>query len=85
MNVEAEIEKIKERNRRVEADKAWETSLFRTVTISVLTYVVAAAFLYVVGVQQFLLSAVVPALGFFLSTQSLPAIKDWWLKNRHAR
>jgi len=29
MNLKEEIEKIKERNKRVEADKAWETSYSR--------------------------------------------------------
>lgn len=82
VKLEQEVEKIKERNRRVEADKAWETSLFRTLTIAISTYVVVAVFLYLLGVESFLLSATVPALGFFLSTQSLPFIKNWWIKNR---
>ncbi len=82
--LEQEIEVIKERNRRVEKDKAWEMSIFRTVTVAVLTYTVVATFLYFLNVPNFLLSAVVPALGFFLSTQSLPFIKQWWLKNHHA-
>lgn len=82
MNIEKEIELIKERNQRVEADKAWETSIFRTALIAVVTYVVVAVFLYVVGVQNFLLSALVPAIGFYLSTKSLPFVKDWWIKNR---
>lgn len=85
MNIEKEIEIIKERNRKVEADKAWETSIFRTILITVATYFIATFFLYFVGVQNFLLSALVPAIGFYLSTQSLPFIKNWWIKNRHAR
>ncbi len=85
MNIEKEIELIKERNRKVEMDKAWETSAFRTILITIVIYFVAAFFLYFVGVQNFLLSALVPAIGFYLSTQSLPFIKDWWIKNHHAR
>lgn len=85
MNIEKEIEDIKERNRKVEADKAWETSIFRTLLISVVTYIVVAVFLYFIGIQNFLVSALVPAIGFYLSTQSLPFIKDWWIKNHHAR
>lgn len=85
MNIEKEIELIKERNQKVEADKAWETSSFRTILIAVATYFVTAIFLYFVGVQNSLLSALVPAIGFYLSTQSLPFIKDWWIKNHHAR
>ena len=36
-----DIEQIKERNRRVETDKAWETSLFRVITITIITYIIA--------------------------------------------
>lgn len=77
-----EIEAIKARNKRVEAEKAWETSWFRVFTISALTYVVSAAVLYLLGYTDFLLNALIPTIGFFLSNQSLPLIKKWWLSNR---
>lgn len=79
-NLEREVAALKERNRRVEGDKAWETSYFRVVTIAVIVYIVVAFFLYVIGVQNYLLAALVPPVGYFLSTQSLPAIKRWWVK-----
>jgi hypothetical protein len=41
MDIESEIQKIKERNARVEADKAWETSKTRRLAIAVFTYIVA--------------------------------------------
>ena len=75
-----ELEKIKERNRRVEADKAWETSSARILSITLITYVVAAFLLYVVGVTNFFLAALVPAAGYYLSTLSIPIIKRWYLK-----
>jgi len=79
--VEKEIELIKERNKRVEADKAWETSKFRMFFILVMTYVVTAIVFYFIGVKNYLLSPLVPTAGFFLSVQSLPFIKNWWVKN----
>lgn len=79
-NLEEELARIKERNLRVEADKAWETSLFRKLFISAITYVVASLALYSIGVDDFYLGAIIPTLGFLLSTLSLPAIKKWWLK-----
>ncbi len=79
-NLENEIRAIKERNLRVEADKAWETSGFRIVSLCVITYIVAVCVLYVIGVGNFFLSALVPTAGFFLSVQSLPFIKRWWTK-----
>ncbi len=79
-NLENEIRAIKERNLRVEADKAWETSGFRIFTLCAITYVVASCMLYIIGVGSFFLSALVPTAGFFLSVQSLPFIKRWWTK-----
>ena len=37
--LENEIVKIKERNKKVELDKAWETSWTRKICIGILTYI----------------------------------------------
>ena len=37
-NLEKEIENIKERNKKVELDKSWETSWTRKICIMILTY-----------------------------------------------
>jgi len=74
-----EIEKIKERNARVEADKAWETSLFRKVLIAVLTYIVITLFFIVADLQKPFLSAVIPTIAFILSTLSIPFFKKIWM------
>jgi hypothetical protein len=78
--LEREVEAIKERNLRVEADKAWETSNFRIFSLTIITYIVATLVLYFIGAKNFLLNALVPTAGFFLSVQTLPAIKKWWIK-----
>ena len=39
-NLVDEIEKIKERNKRVELDKKWEKSWKRKICIMILTYIV---------------------------------------------
>ncbi|MGH7250192.1 MAG: hypothetical protein ACREGC_04405, partial [Minisyncoccia bacterium] len=61
--LEQEISLIKDRNLRVEADKAWETSYFRVLLISAIIYVVAVKFLYFVGVENYFLNALVPTIG----------------------
>ena len=80
MNIEEEIIAIKQRNVRVEADKAWERSGFRIFSIMMITYIVAALVLYLIGASNWFLGAFVPTAGYFLSTQSLPTIKRWWIK-----
>jgi len=79
MDVEAEIKKIKERNARVEADKAWETSFSRRMIIAIGTYLVCALFLLSINAPNPFLAALVPSLGFLLSTLTLPFLKDLWL------
>ncbi len=79
-NLEQELIAIKERNLRVEADKAWETSFFRKILISVITYIVASVALYTIGVPDFHLGAIVPTIGFLLSTLTIPSIKKWWIR-----
>ena len=44
--IEEEIREIKERNKRVELDKKWETSLTRKICIAVLTYIVVVVYSY---------------------------------------
>ncbi len=78
-NIKREIAAIKERNLRVEADKAWETSGARIISITVITYIIASFVLYIIGVTTFWLSALVPTVGYYLSTRSLPFIKRWWI------
>ncbi len=80
MDIVEEIQKIKLRNKKVEADKAWETSLFRKLLVSILTYIVTAAVFYLIGVNNYYLSALIPTLGYFLSVQTIPYARDWWIK-----
>lgn len=71
MDIEKEINLIKERNKKVEADKDWETSLFRIVSIVVMTYIITAVVFYFIGIKNFLLSALIPTVGYYLSMQLL--------------
>ena len=80
--IENEINKIKERNFRVESDKAWESSWTRKIFIAALTYLLVALLFIVLGLPEPWLSALVPTVGFILSTLSLAAVKRIWLKRR---
>lgn len=82
MDIEQEILKIKERNKRVAFDKQWETSFFRRSIISIITYLVAVSWLAVIHEPNLWWKAFIPVAGYILSTFSLPPIKKWWLKRR---
>lgn len=76
------VEKLEARNKRVEADKAWETSLARRLSIMALTYIVVAAYLqFVVHISPWI-NALVPVIGFMLSTLTLSVIKNYWSNRR---
>lgn len=79
------VKQIQERNKRVEADKAWETSGTRKLIIAVVTYLIIVLFLWIIKVPYPWLSALVPAIAFILSTLTLPLFKQWWLKNIYKR
>jgi len=80
--IQKEIENIKERNRRVEADKAWETSWARKLLISALTYIVIVIFFITAKLPNPFVNAIVPSLAFILSTLTVPIFKKWWLKKK---
>lgn len=73
------LDEIKERNARVEADKAWETSWVRRLFIASVTYVIAAFYMNYAGLGNAYLSAFVPTGGYLLSTLSLPYLKKIWI------
>ncbi|MFA7302739.1 MAG: RidA family protein [Candidatus Paceibacterota bacterium] len=81
MDLEQRVREIEQRNRRVEADKAWEKSLVRTGTITVATYVIATCVLIVIGNSDAFRNALIPSLGYFLSIQSLPFLRVKWIKS----
>ena len=73
--LENEIIKIKERNQKVELDKAWETSLVRKLCICILTYIVVVIYSYLTNkISNIFLSSLVPVIGFTLSTLSLKIV-----------
>lgn len=79
-DLEREIEKLKERNKRVETDKAWETSSARRGLLVIFTYLAIGFYLNAINVENSWRSAIVPSLGFLLSTLTLPYFKNLWIK-----
>lgn len=78
--IKKEIAEIKERNKKVEMEKAWELSGVRKISIIIATYFCVSIVMIIVRLPDPLLNAIVPTLGFLLSVQSLPFIKKIWIK-----
>ena len=81
-NITKEIESIKERNKRVELDKAWETSGTRKIILAILTYIVIVIFFFFAALPNPFINSIVPALAFILSTLSLSFFKKIWIKTK---
>lgn len=79
-DLEKRIAALEMRNKKVEADKAWETSWTRRITIALLTYFVVCTYLALVIHIDPWLNALVPVVGFLLSTLTVSYVKAWWLR-----
>ena len=77
--MQKELQMIKIRNARVEADKAWETSKARRGILAGMTYVLAVILFIIINAPSPFLTALVPAVAYLLSTLTLPFLKEWWM------
>jgi len=81
--LETRVKNIEDRNKRVESDKAWETSYTRRVILIIFTYLAIGFYLNAIQIPNPWLNAIVPSVGFLLSTLTLPFFKDLWLNYRN--
>jgi len=80
MSLEERVAKIEARNRRVETDKAWEESWTRKSLVALFTYLAIALYMkFVLGIDPWI-NAIVPTIGFLLSTLTLSYFKKFWLQ-----
>jgi hypothetical protein len=77
-----EVEKLQDRNKRVEGDKAWEQSWSRRILIAVITYIAVAAFFVFAKLPDPYSNAIIPTLAYTLSTISAPKVKHWWINRQ---
>lgn len=80
MKLEERIKSIEGRNKKVELDKAWETSWTRRGLVALFTYLALGVYLWAVKIERPWLNAIVPTIGFLLSTLTLPWFRKMWEK-----
>ena len=78
--LEKELEKIKWRNQKVEADKAWETSLLRKILVAIITYTIVVIVMYLLKLENIFVSALIPTAWFLLSTLSINIVKTIYIE-----
>lgn len=82
-SLKARIEKIEARNKRVEGDKAWETSKERGMFIAFSTYILIFVFMKLIGDSHPFLNAFIASIGYLLSTATYNFLKKRWLARRN--
>jgi len=77
-DLEKRIERIEARNQAVELNKAWETSWTRKILIALFTYLAISLYMkFVLQIDPWI-NAIVPTVGFLLSTLTMPFFKKVW-------
>ena len=82
-NLEERIGRIEARNIKVETDKAWEKSWARRTLLAVFTYLAISIYLLAIEISRPWINAIVPTLGFMISTLTMPFFKKLWISTRH--
>lgn len=72
------LKAVEQRNAKVTSDKAWEISVTRRLSIAALTYAVVVIYLVVIRNIQPFINAIVPVMGYLLSTLVLARVKHNW-------
>ena len=80
-SLQHEIEILKARNKRVEAEKAWENSWQRRLSILGLTYILMLLVFFILKNPHPFTNAIIPTLGYLLSTLTFWVLKKQFLKN----
>ena len=84
-DLDKRITAIETRNKRVQQDKAWETSRTRKLSIMALTYLVVVSYLHFVVKISPWINGLVPVIGFALSTMTLTYLKKIWISRNKKR
>jgi len=79
--LEKSIKKIEKRNKKVEADKSWETSNFRKVSVAIITYIFMIIVMYLLWMENVFINALIPTFGYILSTLWINILKKIYIKN----
>lgn len=80
LSIESRLEAIEARNNRVELDKAWETSWTRRILLTLFTYLALGMYMWAIEISRPWLNSIVPAVGFMISTFTMPWVKHKWIE-----
>jgi len=80
LTLEEQVQKLNLMQKYDELKSKWDRSLVRIIYVSTTTYLFVAVFMFILEVDNYLVNALIPSLGYILSTQTLPSIKKAWVR-----
>lgn len=82
--LQKQVDALKRRNFEKDRGKEFESSYTRVIFLMIITYCTLCAYMaFVLKTGNPFLDAIVPTVGFNISTWSLPYIKELWIQGRH--
>ena len=83
--LQEEVDHINQRNVEKDRGKEFETSYTRVIFLMTITYCTLFGYMSFIKTNHPSLDAIVPTVGFNISTWSLPYIKEWWVSLKEYR
>lgn len=80
-SLEEQINKITLKEKSLEIQKSWSTSLTRIAMNSITTYIFVAVLMFILKIDNYLINALIPALAYGVSVQSIPFVKKLWIRD----
>lgn len=77
---ESILKRILTRNQKVDEEKRWKESLTHRLSVTVLIYIISVCCFYFASVHEIFIVALIPSLGYFISTIKLKLIRHIWEK-----
>ena len=81
-SLESRVARIEARNKNVELDKAWEVSWTRRLLLTLFTYLALGLYMWAIDIPRPFLNSIVPAVGFMISTFTMPWLKAKWIEKK---
>jgi len=77
-----ELDNIKKRNKKVELEKAWETSLERKISVALITYIIVVIIMYFLDFENIFINALIPTIWYILSTIGVNPMKNIYIRKK---
>lgn len=78
--LEEKVNKLALQEKYIEMQKSWSESLTRIAMNTISTYVLVVLLMIFFNIENYFMNALIPALGYALSIQSIPFVKKIWIR-----